>query len=342
MQLVPLLLNLLERVLQISAQEAGGAASHQQSKEEVIQTAGTSQNRVIFTASFIDEGIDAWKRQLVDGMLAHMDPTVAAQVSTDVDDLQTHLKEIGFKIVSKGDDIIQVSGPKTAIQRVRLEGFAASNEGPQPGKEKEIAQVIFQTVGTVAGQPELFKQVGAKNLLSLIEEAAKLAGAPSDFKLKISTDDKKDSEIPDAIKQAIMQAQQATLQAVEEKIAKPVAQEVGQLQQQVTQSQQLLEKLKGIYTVAEQKRSKDAQDAQKLQMKAGEVQASEARKDRVAAADIKRKDTVAKAELHIKAGTAIHDAALQGGKTRHAIKLKEKSEAAVAKKLEKTSTPTAE
>ena len=341
MQLIPLLLNLLERVLQISAQEAGGSASHQQSKEEVIQTAGTSQNRVIFTGAGIDEGVDAWKRQLVDGSLAYQDPTILVQISTDVDDLEEHLKEIGFKIVEKGKAISKITGPKKVMSRVRLEGFASANQGPQPGKEKEIAQIIFQTVGTVAGQPELFKKIGAENLLRLVEEAAKLAGAPRDFKLNTTTDDKPDEEIPETIKQALMQAQQATLQAVEQKIGQPAAKEMAQLQQEVSQMQQLLDKMKGIYTAAEAQQSKDAQAQAKLQIKDRESRAADTRKDKevqnkierenaLTGTKIKTEELTAHAKVAIHAATAAHSAAID----RQAA-----DAAAATAAVEKTDTP---
>ena len=325
LQMLPTVLNIMERVLQISAQEAGAAASHQQSKAEILQTGGASTNRVVFTGSGIDEGIDAWKRQLYDAAMAYMDPSITAEISADIPDLQQHLHELGFEVTGTGDNSILVRGEK---HRLRLEGFASTSQGEEPNKEKEIAQVIFQVVGTVAGQEDLHKQIGTKNLLALIEQGAKLAGAPRDFKLRVQVEGKPDSEIPKAILEAIQQAQQATLQAVEEKIAKPVAQEVASDQQAIQQIQGVLQQLQGIYDIAKQTQDKNRIAQEKaqssLQIRAAETQARVELANKVAAADIERKNAVAASEIKIAEDRAHAQSAIEGAKAAHGAHLAEK------------------
>ena len=332
LQMLPIVLNIMERVLQISAQEAGAAASHQQSKAEVLQTGGASTNRVVFTSSSVDEGIDAWKRQLYDGALAYLDPMVSAEVSADIPDLATHLVNLGFERTGTGDNSVLVKGHKNAL---RLEGFASTIRGDNTGKEKEIAQIIFQVVGTVAGQPDLHQQIGAQNLLMLIEEAAKLAGAPRDFKLRMQSQGQAPEQIPPMILDAIKQAQQATMQAIEEKIAKPVAQEIASDQQQLGQIQTVLKQLQGIYQIAAQTQDKNAIAAQK-------AQADAARKDAMAAADTKRKDAVATASVQLAAQKTAADiqiaeqkakaeVAIDGARAAHGAHLAEKAAEATPK-----------
>jgi len=63
------IIELLERCLVISPQEVGGAASHQQGNKEIGIISQSSTNRVAYTASKVDEGIDAWKRQIAEAAI---------------------------------------------------------------------------------------------------------------------------------------------------------------------------------------------------------------------------------------------------------------------------------
>lgn len=282
LQMLPSVLSIMERVLQITAQELGSAASHQQSKAEIVQTGGASTNRVVFTGSFIDDAVDAWKRQLYDGSMAYQDPDVAAQVSTNIENAVQILEDIGFTVHHVGQDKMDVRGDK---KRLSMDSFAASNKGPEGEKNVELAQIIFQVVGTIAQQQDLHQKVGAQNLLKLVERAAHLAGAPNDFRLEFDPKADQQGQVEPQIIQAIQQAQQATLQAVQEKVAQPAAQQAAKTEQQMAQMGQMLEQLKGIYQIAAQTQDKNA-------IKAKETAAAIQRKDQVAAADQRRKDAV--------------------------------------------------
>jgi hypothetical protein len=335
LQMLPTVLNIMERVLQISAQEAGAAASHQQSKAEVVQTGGASMNRVIFTSSSVDEGIDAWKRQLYNAAMAYLDPEVSAEVSSDIPELPKHIADLGFEVQGEGDGTLLVKGHKKTL---RLEGFASSERADNPNKEKETAQIIFQVVGTIAAQPELTQQIGATNLLTLIEQAAKLAGVPRDFKLRALPAGAPPETVPPMILQAIQQAQQATMQAIEEKIAKPVAQEVASDQQQLEQIQTVLKQLQGIYQIAAQTQDKNAIAAQK-------AQADTERKQAIAASDAQRKSAESQARLAIEKQAsdakiriaedkARGELAIEGARATHGAHLAEKTAAASPAKKE--------
>lgn len=299
LQMVSTTLNLLERTLQISAQETGGTASHQQSKEELIQTGGASSNRLTYTSSFVDEFIDAWKRQLYEGYQAYGDAEISAQVSADVPNLDEILQKLGFKKSHDGEETLLVKGNK---DKLRLEGFARSNEGPQMAEDKERSQIIFQTMGTISGQPELFKAIGVKSILQILEWAAQLGGAPRGFRLRLAGDQKDDS-IPQAIQDAIKQAQQATMQAIEQKIAQPVAQEMAADKQKIDQIEQVLQKLQGIFQIAEANNDKlkikQAESQQKMTQREQEFQAEQRRKDELVKAEIARMFAKLRADLHV-------------------------------------------
>lgn len=316
-------LNLLERILQITAQETGAAASHQQSKAEVLQTGGASKNRRALTASGVDEGEDAWKRQLHDGFQAYGDAKVSAQVSSDVENLDVHLEELGFKKHGSGEDKVLVRGHKRAL---KLEGFAASNKGPQPDNEKEIAQALSSVSQTISGQPELFKEIGAKNLLKILERATILAGAPPDFKLIVEKNGKPNDQIPANIIQAIQQAQQSTLQAVEEKVSKPSAEAAHKVQSEVDQINQTIEQLKKIYEVAQAAQQKTevkkVEVQAKLQTKSEELKAAEARKDEAFRREEARKQEKHALDLKIEHEKAATEIALEVEKTKAQVGIK--------------------
>lgn len=263
-QCIPTCLTIMERVLGISAQTTGGAASHQQSKAEVIQTNVSSTNRIQKISTSVDQAEDAWMRQLYEADQAYGDASVTAEVSADIPDVKKHLEKMNYTITSEDDDALFVVGKK---ENLRLEGFASRNMGPRHENDKETAAIISQTVSTVAGQPDLHKAIGAKNLLRLLEWAARLAGAPMDFHLRINKDADKDQEVPENIQKAIQQAAQVVMQAVEEKIAKPVAQEVAQDKAQIEQIQAVLKKLEGIYKVAEASQQKVNVERQRTEAK---------------------------------------------------------------------------
>lgn len=278
LQLVPTTLSIMERVLQITAQESGAAASHQQSKEEVERTGQASANRVMLTFASVDEGIDAWKRQQFDANMAYRDSEITAQVSKDTPDLEHILGDLGFKQDKRGNDVVIVKGNKKSL--LKLETFARTSEGSPLQGDKEVAQTIFQTVGVIAGQEDLKNKIGAKNLLVMIEYAAKLAGAPRDFRLREQPKDQQNPNEPPPpnIMEAIKAAQQATLQAVEQQIAKPAAEEMGKVQNEVAQMQQMIEQLKKIAQFAQAAHDKDQAAAAQTQQKMQADQATTAQK----------------------------------------------------------------
>jgi hypothetical protein len=343
LQMVPMMLSIMERVIQMAAQEAGAAASHQQSKAEIIETGGSSTNRLVFTGSYVDEFVDAWGRQNHDAAYAYLDPDFVAQISSDIPEIEKHLEELGFKIKARTGDKLTIEGRK---QSLRVESFASSYKGPEPEKQKEMAQVIFQTVGTVAGQEELFKKVGAKTLLKLIQHAAIMAGAPKDFRLTLA-EDADDTDIPAAIQQAIEHAQQATLQTIEEKIAKPAAEASARDEQRIAVLEGVVEKLKKIFEVAKAAQDKNQIKAvevqQKMKIRDAEFQADEKRKQEKHAVDLqiateKAKTVIGidKAKAHVKLGTdkahAITKIATKKAETQAKIQAAAAKPSAAAKK----------
>lgn len=328
-QVLPIVLQMLERVIQVSAQEVGSAATHQQSKYELQQIGGASTNRVIFTSSFVDDGMDAWKRQIHQGSLAYLDPEISAEVSYDIPGIEQHLQELGFKVTGIGRQSFLVKGNKKAL---RLEAFSSSNAGPQPTHERELSQIIFQTVTAVSTRPELFNAIGAKNVIALLEQGAKLGGAPRDFKLNLMVQGQSPQDIPPAIMEAIKQAQAATLQTVQENLAKPVAKDIAEDQQQLQMIQSAIQQLGKIYEVAAANQDKNRIAAEKAaadqQRKDMALAKSEQRKDVAAQAQIQRDDAKAAAEIQRETAKAQSQAEIDAAQAAQKIELDRKAAAA--------------
>jgi len=248
---------------------------------------------VLYTASGVDDGIDAWKRQLHEANLAYRDDEFSAQVSSDVPNLDEHLQELGFTKMGTGKDVVLVKGSKS---KLRLEGFAASNQGPSSQKEVEVAKILMSLVQTIAGQPELFKAIGAKNLLKLLAEATRIGGGPSDIDEQLQLQPKKDGdeEVPENVVEAINKAIQALTQTLEQKTLQPIGQEMAQDKQRLDSLESAVKQLEGIYQVAQAEQEK----AKALQTK---VISDARRKDTVMAQDQRRKNTALQAELQRRA-----------------------------------------
>lgn len=278
-------LNLMERVLQMSAQEVGAAAQHYQSAQEIGVTQTASTNRIAFTGSFVDSGIQGWKRQIYDASQAYADTDIEAQVSADIPKLQKILADLGFEADFPGRPKVTVRGKRTAL---RIEGFASNAPGSPRTQNQQLAQIIYQTVAAVSQNPELTQSVGAENLLRLLEDAAKLSGAGNDFKLSEATQQN------GAGAAHVAQALAMLRQQIMEEVAKPAAESAAKQEAEIQQLQGTVQQLMGIFELAKKLTDKNdikAQETvQKMQMQSAEFQAESQRKEEEHAAAMRHKE----------------------------------------------------
>lgn len=258
-------LTMMERMLQITSQEAGTVAAHYQSKTEVEITNNSSGNRRRATGSGIDDGTDAWKLQVEDASQAYRESTIEAQVSADIPDVKKHLTELGFKVIEDGPKQLLVKGSKKTL---RYESFARTNLGPDGLRDPQAAQVIFQSLGQIAQNPEVFQAVGVKRVVKILEWAAKLAGAPREF--DITGDVDKGENGANALGQLtplLQQMQASIMEAVKTNVVQPTAEELAKHEQQIQQLTGVvgeIEKLAGA--------SKAAMDKSNLMVREAQVQ----------------------------------------------------------------------
>lgn len=239
-------LNLTERLIGISAQEVGSAASHQQGNKEIALIAGSSTNRVQYTGNFFDEFIYAWKKQLAEAIRAHKSRECIAEVLTGTPNLDAHLTALGFKPDGKtaGGKKTLVRGKKDSL---KFENFASSQNAPDVEADKESGTAMLTALGSLNNNQRLAAVLDIKSQIDLWELAAKKMGAGKKFDLKI--DDK--ALTGEQLKAAIDEVAKIVSQTVGQEIGKPAANALAEqekkielTEQQLTQLAQIVAKLK--------------------------------------------------------------------------------------------------
>lgn len=236
-------ISLLERLLVVSPQEIGSAASHQQSKAEVVIIAGNTTNRVAYTGSFIDDTTYAWMRQLYEALQAHGPDEIISEVSADIPDLEKHLKTLGFEITGKAADgkKVQVKGKKNAL---KLELFASRKAGPERNQDAQVVQAMYQAIASLNQNPAVAAAADPASILELLEQAAKLNGADEDFKIVVNKEGLKSAQL----QQVVGEIEQMIMGRVEAEVAKPAAEAVNEQEQKISEQQKVLD---GLMTVVD-------------------------------------------------------------------------------------------
>ena len=227
-------LSMLDRTMQLSPQEVGQAASHEQTAEESRIIASNTSTRVSFTGSGIDAGDYAKKKLLHDANQAYADDQINAGISTsyDVDspEFKAVAKELGLEIdketreYARGNPngTIKLKAPKTAMQ---LEDFASTRDKSERIDNAGVAAAMSQVFQAVAGSEALVQSIGARQLVDLLNQIIVVAGLPKEFRLQ-----GKDIDMS-----AGSQEQAAQMQQMMAGFAEQVKQLVDQKQQETVQ-----------------------------------------------------------------------------------------------------------
>lgn len=210
-------LDILERVLQFSAQELGQAASHEQSATETQLIAGNTDTRVSFTGGFIDDGLYAWKEQLYEGMMAYSSDEVLAQVGELNDQTREALEALGFKVEDTVEDGNEykagVIGKKSALE---LDGIASTRDNADRVNSPAIGSALVQLIQAVTANPDMVRTLGLKQIVQWFNYAGQLLGLPTDFKLTAKFDDPMEAQAEDIQKQVAELAQNVVTQNLDE------------------------------------------------------------------------------------------------------------------------------
>ncbi len=246
------IINIMERLLGMSSSEVGAAGVHVQTAEEIRVISNNTTTRVEFTGSYVDEFIDAWKRQIYIAMSEYMDEEFVSEVAATSKEAIKRLSDLGFNLGTEPfDGKVQVRGKKKSL--TVMEGFVASRDGANRINQPQIAQVMMQTIQAVAASPMLSQVVGAEQIIMGLNMAAQLAGAPRDWRLR-----------PDVAQQQLVQVQQM-LQNMGQQIAQTAVQEsmkaTKPLAQEVVKQGKAVEKITQANAAAQQAATQQAQQS---------------------------------------------------------------------------------
>ena len=230
------LLAMLDRLLLVSPQETGQAASHEQTAEESRIVDRNMSTRVRFTGSFIRDGNAAKKKMLYDAIMAHADDDITANISSAMIDSEEEFKKtvarLGMTIADGPDydpndpkSMRTLKGKKSAIA---LEEFASTLGEEDRINTAGIAAAMSQVFTAIASNEVILQTLGPAQVVELLNQIIVTSGLPREFRLKANAVDPN----------AGAQAQQEQLQKLIEGFAAQVKEALGQAQQQTLDASQ--------------------------------------------------------------------------------------------------------
>lgn len=243
---IRVLLDMMERVLVMSAQEIGAAATHEQTAQETRVISQSTSNRLNFTASYDDDADLAWKKQLYDALMAYGGDEMYAQVSMEAtEDVKKALGKLGFTVEEEGDATKNtktlVKGGKTALL---YEEFASNRAASDRIDNIALSNAMVQLLQVVITNPQMFAAIGTVQAVKIVNEIAQLAGFYKDFKLEVmpgSSPEEIQKQAQEQIGQMLAQMKQAIEQQMAQAVGplgeglKQVAESVGQINEVVPQ-----------------------------------------------------------------------------------------------------------
>jgi len=176
------IIDMLERLLVISAQEVAQSASHEQTAEEVRTVATTTTTRLAFTANAVDDAIAAWKEQAYRALMAYGEDEIYANINSQytVDALHS----LGFSVTEKDEDrsgSVKVRGQKSALN---LEHIGSYRDTLDRVSDNTMAAALTQLYTMVAQDPEIRQSIGVDQVLDVLNRIGQMLGLPRDFKLQ--------------------------------------------------------------------------------------------------------------------------------------------------------------
>lgn len=289
-QLITGVLDMLDRIMQLSPQEIGQAASHEQTAEESKIIAGNMSTRVQFTGGFIDDAIYAKKVMLYDAMMAYADDEITAGVSSNFAateaEFNSLLKKVGFEITDKSkydpqkpETLHMVKGSKKSLV---IESFVSTREGADRIDSPAVADAMSKIFIAIASNPVLIQSIGAVQLVELLNQIIIAAGLPKEFRLRGTAVDpnagqeEQANQLSEAlkgfaeqVKEAIAKSQQETLAAAGQQSAQIAQQTVEQAMGQV--GQELMKQLAPLAEAVQQANQVNEVQGQQLEQLAAAV-----------------------------------------------------------------------
>lgn len=249
--MVQTLLDILDRVLGMSPQEAGRAAPHEQSATEVTITQQSTSTRLAFTSGFIDDGLYHWGLQLYYAGMAYWDDEIFAQIAIEQEADKKKLESLGFKVEDAEENnlTVGVRGSKTKLE---VEGFTVRRDSADRVNSTALAAQMVQLFQVFIGNPILIQTVGVLQVVETFNKIASISGLPRDYRLNAINDPFKnmpagspeeqakavEAQLSVILPQAMAKVQEDTISKIGEGI-KPMADAVTQLMDNAKKQQGL-------------------------------------------------------------------------------------------------------
>lgn len=220
-------IELAERVLQFSSQEVGQAASHEQSKAEVVQLGGVTSNILKYTGIPIDGAMHAWGCQTYEAWVNEGDEEFTADLPYEEDVTDEVLKELGFEVVEKDDRKGRnyVKGKKSKVFSDLL-SFAMLPNSADRKVDAEMARIISELTRDMLNNPVMSAAIGEDQAVALYNTIAKLLELPLDTPLKNTgmTPEKKTEQAKEQLSQLVDQVKAQFAGEIEGKLLNEVKQ----------------------------------------------------------------------------------------------------------------------
>lgn len=183
MSAMKMVIDILERILVMSAQEVAQSASHEQTREEIRNISASTSSRSTYTATPMDIAIDAWKRQIYSALMAYGSKEFWVEVPLEKPVTEQELNDMGFTVRTppSGTDMkVVVKAEKTAIA---YESFISNRDGDDRINDTETAKAMILFFNNLMQNAMTQVAIGPEQAIKVANMIGKFAGFPRDFKL---------------------------------------------------------------------------------------------------------------------------------------------------------------
>lgn len=224
-QAMKVILDTLERVLVMSSQEVGQAATHEQTRAEIHQITDQTSTRLAFTATPVDLAMMAMKKQIYRGLMAFGENEFWSQVPLDQSIQREDLDALGFTFDENELSMVKTRRLTVRVPKVALmyESFAGASNNDRMNSVEGGAAMLNALQALLNSQ--LYPALGPDQFIHLINVAAQMLGFPRDFKLQNvgQGGPQEGQQDPKEQQQAQQEQLSQTIQQMQQKLTQDVA-----------------------------------------------------------------------------------------------------------------------
>jgi hypothetical protein len=149
-----------------------------------------------------------------------------------------------------------------------MAAFAEAKSEIDQQRNNQLAMAMFQVVQVVASKPEIFQAIGAEPIIRIIEEAARLSGAPQNFRL-LSDEQENPETVREMVLRTVAEGMQVLTQQIGESVVAPIAQKMQQHEQAIGEMAQAIG---ALHQAIQEQKQMDAETAIKVQKALADIQ----------------------------------------------------------------------